>query len=90
MPDMMIYTCAAAWAGPRHCSIANDLSSPVYPTSGLPQGDSTAPASMIATLAPWQPPGGSSCYMDDRSLVADSAQSLQRDLKLTTDFDDNV
>eukprot|EP00959_Pyramimonas_sp_CCMP1952_P096943 2026438-Pyramimonas_sp.AAC.1 len=82
MPYAVMYTCYAAWKGPRICCIQGELAPPLDPCRGLPQGDSAAPCTLISTLVPWVPISQGHAFMDD-SLVAQNTDDLDRDLQLT-------
>eukprot|EP00959_Pyramimonas_sp_CCMP1952_P165005 3449122-Pyramimonas_sp.AAC.1 len=64
MPYAAMYTCYAAWKGPRTCCIQGELAPPLDPCRGLPQGDSTAPCTLTSTLVPWVPTSQGRAFMD--------------------------
>ena len=81
-PDSVVYTAFAAWTAPRTLGVGGTYAPAVYPDRGLPQGDSVAPAGMIACLTPWQPNNGQAC-MDDRSLTNAITELVQDDVAFT-------
>ena len=89
----VVQTLRRAWKGLRICHVHGDLSVPITPLRGIPQGCSCAPGSMISTLVPWDPGCKHWAYMDDRSLAADGQDSVARiddALLATTAFDSAV
>ena len=42
LPRVVISICQLAWRSPRICCVDSELSSPIWPTKDLPQGDSCA------------------------------------------------
>lgn len=82
-----------AWAGPRFLHVDGELSTPVRPTRGVPQGDPCCPAALALALAPWQAAHRRWLYMDDRSFVvdagsrSDAAHLLDEAVQETEEYD---
>ena len=93
VPRFVIGLCTFVWKGPRYCHVEGELDhEPIRPVRSLPQGESTAPGGMVATLVPWQPPSSTKswAFMDDRSLTAagpDATANLDAAQAYTDQFD---
>ena len=91
IPEVCIASATAVWKGPRLCQVEGELASePVWPTCGLPQGDSMAPGAMVGTLVPWSPSMRKWKFMDDRSMTAPSDEALEENIQYTCVFDRDI
>ncbi|CAK0863108.1 unnamed protein product, partial [Prorocentrum cordatum] len=88
VPQATLFVCLAAWTAPGTCCVGPELSAPMWPTGGLPQGDPAAPSTLVATLTPWCPPSAQSlAYMYDRSFLSAGDQGPDAAISVTQFFD---
>lgn len=85
----------AAWRGPRICTVSGETAQALHPIRGAPQGDLCSPLALAATLGPWtrlieELTCKTWLYMDDRTIKADSQQSLNNAIQKTEHFDEQI
>lgn len=96
-PPAVVNSLLHAWRGPRICVVAGAMATPIWPASGLPQGDPCSPATLSAVLSPWAPwlarrvPEAKAwAFVDDRTLSVppeSSADRLLEAIRQTFAFD---